>query len=46
MSRIPAISLDAATDATRPALEGVKKKIGFLPNVFTTLPQAPAGFDI
>ena len=45
MSRIPAISLDTATDATRPALEGVKKKIGFLPNVFTTLAQAPVAFD-
>ena len=33
MSRIHAISLETAADASRPVLEGVKKKIGFLPNV-------------
>lgn len=45
MSRINAISLDTATDATRPVLEGVKKKIGFLPNLFSTLAKAPAALD-
>lgn len=45
MSRINAISLDTATDATRPVLEGVKKKIGFLPNLFSTLAKAPVALD-
>ncbi|PAW49741.1 alkylhydroperoxidase [Pseudomonas moraviensis] len=45
MSRIPAISLENATDASRPTLEGVKKKIGFLPNVFTTLAKAPVALE-
>ncbi|MGF6667673.1 carboxymuconolactone decarboxylase family protein [Pseudomonas monsensis] len=45
MSRINAISLDTATDATRPVLEGVKKKIGFLPNLFATLAQAPVALE-
>ena len=42
MSRITTLSLEHATDATRPLLEGVQKKIGFLPNVFKTLAHAPA----
>jgi uncharacterized peroxidase-related enzyme len=42
MSRITALSLENATDTTRPLLEGVQKKIGFLPNVFKTLAHAPA----
>ncbi|QAY85661.1 carboxymuconolactone decarboxylase family protein [Pseudomonas arsenicoxydans] len=42
MSRITALSLENATEATRPLLEGVQKKIGFLPNVFKTLAHAPA----
>jgi uncharacterized peroxidase-related enzyme len=45
MSRIHAISLETATDASRPVLEGVKKKIGFLPNVFTTLAIAPVALE-
>jgi uncharacterized peroxidase-related enzyme len=45
MSRINAISLDTATDTTRPVLEGVKKKIGFLPNLFSTLAKAPVALD-
>ncbi|MHC8308073.1 carboxymuconolactone decarboxylase family protein [Pseudomonas sp. GT1P32] len=42
MSRINTLSLEHATDTTRPLLEGVQKKIGFLPNVFKTLAHAPA----
>jgi uncharacterized peroxidase-related enzyme len=42
MPRITALSLDHATETTRPLLEGVQKKIGFLPNVFKTLAHAPA----
>lgn len=42
MTRIAPISLEHATNATRPLLEGVEKKIGFLPNVFKVLAHAPA----
>ncbi|RKS28303.1 putative peroxidase-related enzyme [Pseudomonas sp. WPR_5_2] len=42
MTRIIPVSLEHTTDATRPLLEGVQKKIGFLPNVFRVLAQAPA----
>ncbi|MET0778046.1 MAG: carboxymuconolactone decarboxylase family protein [Pseudomonas mandelii] len=42
MSRIAPLNLEHATDTTRPLLEGVQKKIGFLPNVFKTLANAPA----
>ncbi|UVM25356.1 carboxymuconolactone decarboxylase family protein [Pseudomonas sp. B21-021] len=45
MSRIAPLSLETATDATRPTLEGVQKKIGFLPNLFTTLATAPVALD-
>jgi uncharacterized peroxidase-related enzyme len=40
MTRI--VPVEHATDATRPFLEGVEKKIGFLPNVFRVLAHAPA----
>jgi uncharacterized peroxidase-related enzyme len=42
MTRIIPVSFEHATDATRPLLEGVQKKIGFLPNVFRVLAHAPA----
>ncbi|WP_338581540.1 carboxymuconolactone decarboxylase family protein [Pseudomonas sp. MAG733B] len=42
MTRIVPVSLEHATEATRPLLEGVQKKIGFLPNVFRVLALAPA----
>ncbi|MEO8647265.1 carboxymuconolactone decarboxylase family protein [Pseudomonas sp.] len=42
MTRIAPLNLENATDATRPMLEGVQKKIGFLPNVFRVLALAPA----
>ncbi|PNB46841.1 alkylhydroperoxidase [Pseudomonas sp. GW456-12-10-14-LB2] len=45
MSRIAPLSLETATDATRPTLEGVQKKIGFLPNLFKTLAVAPVALD-
>jgi uncharacterized peroxidase-related enzyme len=41
MTRIAPISLEHATDTTRPLLEGVQKKIGFLPNLFRVLANAP-----
>ncbi|VVQ20050.1 hypothetical protein PS914_06407 [Pseudomonas fluorescens] len=42
MTRITPLSLEQVTDSTRALLEGVQKKIGFLPNVFLTLAHAPA----
>ncbi|KAA0968818.1 carboxymuconolactone decarboxylase family protein [Pseudomonas sp. ANT_H12B] len=42
MSRITTLSLEHVSDTTRTLLEGVQKKIGFLPNVFKTLAHAPA----
>lgn len=42
MTRIVPVSLEHTTEATRPLLEGVQKKIGFLPNVFRVLAHAPA----
>jgi uncharacterized peroxidase-related enzyme len=42
MTRMSSVSLEKSTDATRPLLEGVQKKIGFLPNVFQVLAHAPA----
>jgi uncharacterized peroxidase-related enzyme len=42
MTRIAPVNLEHTTDATRPMLEGVQKKIGFLPNVFRVLAIAPA----
>ncbi|MDD0994619.1 carboxymuconolactone decarboxylase family protein [Pseudomonas sp. TNT2022 ID1044] len=42
MTRIAPVNLEHTTDATRPMLEGVQKKIGFLPNVFRVLALAPA----
>ncbi|MGE8149875.1 carboxymuconolactone decarboxylase family protein [Pseudomonas vancouverensis] len=41
MTRIAPISLEHATDTTRPLLEGVQKKIGFLPNLFKVLARSP-----
>lgn len=41
MTRIAPLQLENATDATRPMLEGVQKKIGFLPNVFRVLALSP-----
>jgi len=42
MSRIPTLNIEQAVESARPLLEGVQKKIGFLPNVFKTLAHAPA----
>ncbi|MFL1526527.1 carboxymuconolactone decarboxylase family protein [Pseudomonas sp. O230] len=42
MSRIVPVNLEQATEATRPMLEGIQKKIGFLPNVFRVLAHAPS----
>jgi hypothetical protein len=42
MTRIIPVSLEHAADTALPLLEGVQKKIGFLPNVFRVLAHAPA----
>ncbi|MDB5981803.1 MAG: alkylhydroperoxidase [Pseudomonas sp.] len=42
MPRIPALTLEQAPAASVPLLENVKKSIGMLPNVFTTLAHSPA----
>lgn len=42
MSRIVALPVDQAPDASRPLLEGVRKGLGFLPNTFATLAHAPS----
>lgn len=42
MSRIPALTLDQAPAASLPLLEGVKKSMGIVPNVFKTLAHSPA----
>jgi uncharacterized peroxidase-related enzyme len=42
MPRLTALPLDQAPAAARPSLEGVQKQMGFVPNVFKTLAQAPA----
>ncbi|NWL20169.1 carboxymuconolactone decarboxylase family protein [Pseudomonas umsongensis] len=42
MPRINPVSLEHAAENTRPLLDGVQKKIGFLPNVFRVLAHAPA----
>lgn len=41
MSRITTLNIEQAVESARPMLEGVQKKIGFLPNVFKTLAHAP-----
>lgn len=42
MSRITALSLDNTAESVRPALQGVQKMLGFVPNTFTTLAHSPA----
>lgn len=42
MSRIPALAIEQAPEASRPLLEGVQKAFGVLPNVFKVLAQSPA----
>lgn len=37
MTRIAALSLDQAPAASRTALEGIQKGLGFIPNAFRTL---------
>lgn len=42
MSRLSALTLDQAPVASRTALQGVEKGLGFIPNAFATLAHSPA----
>ena len=42
MTRIAALTLEQAPAAARPALQGVEKGLGFLPNAFATMAHSPA----
>src|SRR5262245_21780393 len=46
MSRIPTpASIDAATAASRPLLEAVKKQLGVVPNLFRMVANSPAELE-
>ena len=46
MSRIPTPStIDAAPAASRPLLEGVKKQLGIVPNMFRLISNSPAALE-
>jgi uncharacterized peroxidase-related enzyme len=46
MSRIPTpASIDAAPAASRPFLEGVKKQLGTVPNMFRLIANSPAALE-
>lgn len=45
MSRIAALTVEQAPTASRAALEGLQKGLGFIPNAFKTLAHAPAALN-
>lgn len=45
MTRIAALTLDQAPAGSRPALEGLQKGLGFIPNAFKTMAHAPAALN-
>ena len=45
MQRIPSIQPDATTGKTKDLLEGIKAKIGMVPNLYKLLAQSPAGLE-
>lgn len=45
MPRLPAHSLETAPEKARPLLEGVKKQIGRVPNIFATVANSPAALE-
>ena len=45
MSRIPTPSIESAPSASRPLLEGVKKQLGTIPNLFRVVAQSPAALE-
>ncbi len=42
MQRIPSHSIETAPEGSKPLLEGVKKKLGVVPNLFGVFAQSPA----
>lgn len=42
MTRINVLTVDQASAAARPALQGIEKGLGFIPNAFATLAHSPA----
>ena len=42
MTTFPVHSSDTAPEASRPILDGVQKKLGFVPNLFRVFAEAPA----
>jgi hypothetical protein len=45
MTRIPALTIETAPDASRPVLEAVKSNFGVLLNVFKTMAHSPASLS-
>jgi hypothetical protein len=46
MSRIPTpATIEAAPTASRPLLEGVKKQLGVVPNMFRLISNSPASLE-
>ncbi|AXA24862.1 MULTISPECIES: carboxymuconolactone decarboxylase family protein [Pseudomonas] len=45
MTRIAALTIEQAPEAARPALQGVEKGLGFLPNAFATMAHSPAALN-
>jgi len=41
MPRIPPVQLPTASERVRPLLEGLKRKLGMVPNLFATIGQSP-----
>ncbi len=45
MTTFPIHSLDTAPDASKPILAATQKKIGFVPNLFRVMAEAPAAIE-
>lgn len=45
MTRIQALNTDSAPQASRALLEGVRKKLGMVPNLYATLAHSPAALS-
>lgn len=42
MARIPSLEIENAPQQSRPLMEAVQKKLGFVPNIYKSLANAPA----
>ena len=45
MTRISALPIEQTAESVRPALEGIGKALGFVPNAFLTLAHAPSALS-